>query len=456
MSKLHHYAEIVGEEKIEEIENLGSILSEKSMAHVNATFYGGGVAEMLNTYIPLLNEAGLKTEWRLLKGSREFFNVTKKMHNALQSDKVSFSKQELECYESTLEMNSLISNLNWYDCVVIDDPQPCGLINLYSRESPSLWKPLPEFLRLPILQKKQPWVWRVHIDLSNPNPALWHYLKKFIKNYDAVVVSHLSYATDISRPIFVMPPAIDPLADKNRYLSETQVNKILEKHGIDSKSDVPLVTQVSRFDPWKDPLGVIRAFRKVRKSQKCQLVLIGSMAADDPEGGEVFNRIYRAAQQMKDVTLITAQDDLLVNALQRKSAVVVQKSIREGFGLTVSEALWKGTPVVGGNVGGIPLQIKDGVNGFLVSSDAECADRIEYLLKNPKKAREMGANGRENIRENFLITRLVKDELNLCRAVTGLAGTSSLMNAPQDIFRRLTHVKKLFPFKNIAKFINDV
>ncbi|MFH1246765.1 MAG: glycosyltransferase, partial [Candidatus Micrarchaeota archaeon] len=350
MPKLRHYANIVGEKKIEEIETLGSILSEKSMVHVNATFYGGGVAEMLNAYIPLLNEAGLKTEWRLLKGGREFFNVTKKMHNALQGEKVRFSKDELDCYESTLEMNSLITNLNWYDCVIIDDPQPCGMIKLYSRESPSLWKPLPEFLRLPLLQKKQPWVWRVHIDLSNPNQIVWHYLKKFINCYDAVVVSHLSYAKGIIRPIFIMPPAIDPLADKNRDLSETQVDQILEKHGIDC--NVPLITQVSRFDPWKDPLGVIRAFRKVRKTQKCQLVLIGSMAADDPEGGAVFNRVYRAAQQMKDVTLLTLQDDLLVNALQRKSAVVVQKSIKEGFGLTVSEALWKGTPVVGGKVGG--------------------------------------------------------------------------------------------------------
>ncbi len=454
MPKLHHYADIVGDKKIEEIENLGSILSEKSMAHVNATFYGGGVAEMLNAYIPLLNEAGLKTEWRLLKGSREFFSVTKKMHNTLQGGKASFSKRELECYESTLEMNSMISNLNWYDCVVIDDPQPCGLINLYSRESPSLWKPLPEFLRLPILQKKQPWVWRVHIDLSNPNPVVWRYLRKFIKNYDAVVVSHLSYVKGITRPVFIMPPAIDPLADKNRYLSETQVDAILEKQGIDC--NIPLITQVSRFDPWKDPLGVIQAFRKVRKTQKCQLVLIGSMATDDPEGDQVFNHVYRAAQQMKDVTLLTMQDDLLVNALQRKSAVVVQKSIKEGFGLTVSEALWKGTPVVGGNVGGIPLQIKDGVTGFLVSSDDECADRISYLLKNPKLASEMGAKGRKNIKENFLITRLVKDELNLCRAVTGLAGTSNLLKAPQNLFKRLARVKKQFPFNNIAKFINGV
>ncbi len=453
MRKLRDYEAIVGEEEIDEILALGAKLSEKTVAHVNATFYGGGVAEMLNSYIPLLSQTGLRSEWRLLKGSREFFTVTKKMHNALQGDDLKLTKEDIECYESTLDANAVISNLNYYDCVIIDDPQPCGLISRYSRKSPSIWKPLPEFLRLPVFQKKQPWVWRVHLDLSKPNLETWKYLKPFISEYDAIVVSAKNFRQNIFKPTFVIPPAIDPLSDKNKELTDAQVDKILDRYGVDTTTQI--VTQVSRFDKWKDSLGVIKAFNKARRTVKCQLVLIGSMATDDPEGEKMFNEVYREAQRHKDVTLITLQNDLLVNALQRKSAVVVQKSLREGFGLTVSEALWKGTPVVGGDCGGISTQIDEGVNGFLVSSVEQCADRISYLLKNPKKAAQMGLAGKEKVRKKFLVTRLVRDELNMCFYVISRAEYSRFAKTPKNILSQLKSAQKLFPFKQISKIIQS-
>ncbi|MBI4406568.1 glycosyltransferase [Candidatus Micrarchaeota archaeon] len=449
MRKLRDYEALVGEAQINETLEAGARLSEKTVAHVNATFYGGGVAEMLNSYIPLLNDAGLRTEWRLLKGNREFFTVTKKMHNALQGARVKLTTEDLECYESTLDTNAAISNLNYYDCVVVDDPQPCGLIALYSRKSPSLWKPLPEFLRLPVFQKKQPWVWRVHLDLSNPNLQTWNYLKGFVNQYDAVVVSSKRFRRKTTAPNFVIPPAIDPLSEKNRELTDAQVDKILNKHGIDTTTQI--ITQVSRFDKWKDPLGVIKAFNKVRKEFKCQLVLIGSMATDDPEGEKTFNDVHSEAQKYTDVTLITVQNDLLVNALQRKSAVVVQKSLREGFGLTVSEALWKGTPVIGGDAGGIPTQIENGINGFLVRSIEQCANRIGYLLNNPKKAVQMGLAGREKVRREFLVTRLVRDELKMYTDVISKAEYSRFTKVPKQVLSHLKFAQKFFPFKLISK-----
>ncbi len=450
--RLKDYKGIVGEEQLQEIDALGSKLSEKTMVHVNATFYGGGVAEMLNSYIPLLTQAGLRTEWRLLKGGREFFSVTKKMHNALQGADIKLTKKDVEVYESTLETNAHIINLNWYDCVVIDDPQPCGLISLYTRDSPSIWKPLPDFLKLLSIQATQPWVWRLHIDLSKPNSAVWRYLRKFMHRYEAVVVSHGDFAKGVKKPTFIIPPAIDPLSEKNTELSERKIDRLLSKNGIDPS--IPIIAQVSRFDPWKDPIGVIKAFHKARKNHKCQLVLMGSMAADDPEGEKIFNQVFKVAEQHRDVSLITLQSDLLVNALQRKAAVVLQKSIREGFGLTVSEAMWKGTPVIGSDVGGIPLQIDNGKNGFLVSSVDEAAQRIAYLLENPKKAFEMGANGREKVRQNFLITRLVLDELKMCKQVLSRSAAGALKKAPKQLFDKLLLSGKLLP-KGIEKLVKS-
>ncbi|MFH0971700.1 MAG: glycosyltransferase [Candidatus Micrarchaeota archaeon] len=416
MDQLGKYAQIVGDDHIQKIRDEAASLEGKSFAHVNSTYYGGGVAEMLNSYLPLLYGAGISVEWRLLKGSRDYFTITKKIHNALQGKKETLTPEEIELYESTVKMNSEYSNLKWLDCVIIDDPQPLPLINHYPRTSPAIWKPLPILLELETYQKKQPWVWRVHIDLSTPQKPVFNYLNRFISKYDAVIVSHKKYGNNIKKPQYVIPPAIDPLSEKNRPMKTYEIDRILDQNGIDRK--LPIISQISRFDPWKDPLGVIKAYDRVKKKHKCQLVLLGSHASDDPESEEVFKQVFRIAEKEKNVTLISMHSDLLVNALQRESAVIVQKSLREGFGLTISEALWKGTPVVASNVGGIPLQIDDGKNGFLINSISECADKIEFLLKNPQRAAELGANGHEKVKGNFLITRLALDEIRVLKEMT--------------------------------------
>lgn len=408
---LNKYAGIAGEQVVEEILDLGSELSEKSLVHVNSTYYGGGVAEMLNSYVPLLNHAGLSTEWRLLKGNKEFFLITKKIHNALQGAKETLTEEEKMSFEQTIKLNSEFTNLKWYDCVIIDDPQPVPLITYYSRVSPSLWKPMPEFLGLKSFSKKQPWIWRCHIDLSKPNKATWNYLSKFLTHFNSVIISDEKFKTKLNKPHYIIPPAIDPLSDKNRELKEYEKKRALKCFDLDW--DKPIISQISRFDAWKDPLGVITAFKKIRQKTDCQLVLLGSHASDDPESDEIYQKVVREAQKEKDVHIASIQSDILVNALQRESAVVIQKSLREGFGLTVSEALWKGTPVVGGNVGGIPRQIQNGKNGFLVNDVDECARKTLWLLKNPLLAQKAGEAGREWVRQNFLITRLVKDELQL-------------------------------------------
>ncbi len=459
MKKLDDYASLIGEAGVEEIRQEAEDLEGKSFAHVNATFYGGGVAEMLNSYVPLLNDAGVNTEWRLIKGSKEFFTITKQIHNSLQGGKESLSKEEIDLFEKAVEENSRFMDLKWYDSVVIDDPQPAPLINHYPRTSPAFWKPLPVLLELETYQKKQPWILRMHIDLTASNPKTFKYFKSLAEKYDALVVSKQEYAKNIRKPIFVIPPAIDPFSDKNRELKSYESSRILEKHDIDART--PIVLQVSRFDIWKDPLGVIEAFKLVREKVKCQLILIGSHAADDPESEEVFNQAYKAAEKNKDVTLITLQNDLLVNALQREAAVVIQKSLREGFGLTVSEALWKNTPVVASNVGGIPLQIEDGKNGFLVNNVRECALKTEYLLKNPQIARQMGEHGRAKVMREFLITRLVKDEIELLKEMSRTTHTIKPPRALQqvihafkktpDFLKKGLHLFRLSPSKRNIK-----
>ena len=443
MKRLDKYAEFTGEAQIRELYDLASGLENKSMVHINSTYYGGGVAEMLNSYVPLLNEAGLPTEWRLLKGGREFFTVTKKMHDALQGMKTAFTKKDYETYETNLDNNAEFIKLNWYDLVVIDDPQPCGLITRYSRQSPSFWKPMPIFLKSLNVQKKQPWAWRAHIDLSNPDRKIWAYLARYLQKYDGIILSSKKYSMPVKKPHYFIPPAIDPLSDKNRHMDESEIHRQLEKHDINESK--PLVLQVSRFDKWKDPLGVIRAFKKARSKTGCQLVLIGSMASDDPEGEKIFNEVFREVEKNDDIRLITEQNDLLVNALQRRAAVVVQKSLREGFGLTVSEALWKGTPVVATRVGGIPLQVDDGVNGYLVRGVDDCADRIHFLLTHPAKARELGRNGIQKVRKNFLITRLVKDELELFRRMTASTTEKLLYEQRRKLSSGLELMKKFLP-----------
>jgi len=393
---LNDYKDIIGEESIENIYQEATSLSDKHVEHVNSTFYGGGVAEILNSLTLLMNDVGIKTGWRLLKGNPDFFNVTKKFHNSLQGEDIVLSENKKRVYLETNEVNSIIMHIKSADCIIIHDPQPLPLINFY--------------------KKTQSWIWRCHIDLSEPNKVLWDYLKQFIVKYDSVIVSMEKYRKDdLDKPHEIIAPSIDPLTTKNKFISDPDVKSYLSRFNIEL--DKPIISQISRFDKWKDPLGVINAFKIVKKEIDCKLVLLGSMASDDPEGDTIYNNIMELVKSDKDIIVINFADDYLVNCLQRASDVVIQKSLKEGFGLTVTEALWKGTPVVAGNVGGIPLQVIDGKNGYLVNNVEECADRVVKLLKNKKLREEMGKLGIEHVKNNFLITRHLMDYIRLLKGM---------------------------------------
>jgi len=335
-----------------------------------------------------MNSLGIKTGWRVIQGSPDFFSVTKKMHNALQGAEINLSELKREIYESVVYENAVRNHLD-HDRVIIHDPQPLPMINHY--------------------QKKGPWIWRGHIDLTNPNRELWNYLAPFVERYDAVIVSLEEYAQKLDTPQVFFMPAIDPFSIKNKGLSEAERQQRLDYYDI--PTDLPLVTQISRFDRWKDPEGVIEAFKLAREEVDARLVLLGNVATDDPEGQEVYQSLLDCREER--IIILARQDTALVNALQSRSAVVLQKSIREGFGLTVTEAMWKGTPVIGGNVGGIRYQIEDGVNGFLVSSVEEAAQRIVKLIKDEELRKRMGQRARESVRERFLMIRLLEQYLDL-------------------------------------------
>ncbi len=393
---LENYREIVGDEVIAEIHRKARKLYGKHILHINSTYYGGGVAEILSCLVPLMNDVGVEADWRILHGTPDFFMITKKFHNALQGGEINLTEIKKQLYLQINECFSTFCHIN-HDCVIIHDPQPLPLIKFY--------------------KKRQPWVWRCHVDLSSPNEELWEFLKNFTLRYDVVVVSSEKFKKrDLPVEQRVIHPAIDPLSPKNMEISDRIISKYLKKFRI--PLDKPLITQISRFDKWKDPEGVIEVFKLVRKEIDCRLVLCGNMAADDPEGYQIYERVRRKAKRLiekKDVILITSENNILVNALQRSSAVIIQKSIKEGFGLTVTEALWKGTPVVASNVGGISLQIKDGENGFLVDpyDTRGFADRIISILQNPEIAEKTGKAGKEVVRRNFLITKLLSDYLDL-------------------------------------------
>lgn len=393
--KLNDYKKIVGNDIVNEIRRKAKKFSKKHILCVNSTYQGGGVAELLNTIVILFNNVGIDVGWRILHGTPYFFNVTKKFHNALQGDEINLSEKKKKIYYETNRRFSTFTHIN-HDLVIIHDPQPLPLIDFY--------------------EKKQPWIWRCHIDLSAANPEAWNYLEKFIKKYDHFVVSKEDYEKNISVPQTVIHPAIDPLSEKNRPLSAKFIHKYLKKHDINL--NIPIVSQISRFDKWKDPMGVIKTFEIARKKANCQLVLLGSLATDDPEGHIIFKEIEQAvlkSKYKKDIKLILIDDDILVNCLQRASAVVMQKSIKEGFALTVAEALYKETPVIASNIGGIPLQIINGENGFLHNPDdyEGFADSIVRLLGDKKLRTKLGKHGKEYIKKNFLITRLMLDWLNL-------------------------------------------
>jgi trehalose synthase len=402
MKRLEEYRGIVPDAIIADLHRRASKLYDRHVVHVNSTAQGGGVAEMLYTLIPLMNDVGVDCGWRVLVGGSDFFNVTKSFHNGIQGEPLGLTDQKKRIYTEANENFAAYTHFDAHDAVIIHDPQPLPMIRFY--------------------KKRQPWIWRCHIDLTEPDPELWEFLKGYIMRYDLVIVSHEQYLRpDLDVEQRVINPAIDPLNQKNIDLPEETVAKYIGRFGI--PLDKPLVTQVSRFDKWKDPEGVVEVFRRVLEQVDCRLVLAGNMATDDPEGIEMFERVKASAANLIDegklITLIGASD-IEINALQRVSAVILQKSLREGFGLTVSEAMWKGTPVVASAVGGIPLQVIDGETGFLVNPTDydQCANRIVTLLKDPGLSAELAARGKEHVRENFLITRLLGHYLELLRDLT--------------------------------------
>ena len=388
LARLEDYEPHIGGETLKRLRIKAERLLGARVAHVNSTFYGGGVAELLSSLTLLMSDAGLVTEWRAILGRPDYFSITKKMHNALQGAEINLTELKMEIYEQVAYENSVRNSLD-HDFVVIHDPQPLPLIMHY--------------------KKHGPWIWRCHLELSNPNRKLWDYLSLFIERYDAVVLSLPEYHQQLKTPQLFFPPTIDPFTTKNKELSEEEIEERLAHYKI--PTDRPLVVQISRFDRWKDPEGVIQAFKLARREVDCTLVLLGDIATDDPEGEEVYRSLLNAREER--LIILSAQDSALVNALQRRAAVVLQKSIREGFGLTVTEAMWKGAPVIGGNVGGIRHQIEDGANGFLVSSVEQAAARIVQLLKDKSLRRRVGAAAHETVRQKFLLPHSLEHYLDL-------------------------------------------
>lgn len=395
MNSLEDYRPIIGNDVYADIHRRARRLYPKHYVHINSTYAGGGVAEMLQSLIPLMNNTGIDTGWRVLAGNADFFNTTKKFHNGLQGEDVNLTEVKKHLYVTQNEDFSTYTHVT-HDCVVVHDPQPLPLVTFY--------------------KKKQPWVWRCHIDITHPNQELWDFLAEFVIRYDVMIISNEQYRKDLPIEQRVFPPAIDPLSSKNMDLAPMLVRKNLDRFGV--KTDKPLLVQISRFDKWKDPLGVVRAFIKVRQEVDCRLVLCGSMASDDPEGEVIYRQVEEEARpylESGDLILIQYESNVLVNALQRSATVLLQKSLREGFGLTVTEGLWKAKPVVSTRVGGIPLQIQDGVGGRLVEpgDDDSFAEAILQVLRDPEWAAEMGRRGKETVREKFLMTRLMSDYLDL-------------------------------------------
>lgn len=394
---LEEYKPILGDKKIAEIRILADRLVGKRVCHVNSTSYGGGVAEILHSLVPLMRAVGLDVEWQVIKGSPEFFSITKSMHNGLQGMQLNLTEEMKKTYLLFNEVNSKGLVLN-HDFVVIHDPQPAPIISYYHPEPGE-------------------WIWRCHLDLSHPNRPVLDFILPFLLQYSTLIFTMAQYVPELlkSKDIAIFPPSIDPLSAKNNPLQDTEITSILSKYDVDPER--PVVTQVGRFDPWKDALGAVDVYRIVKKKlPQLQLLLIAIMAPDDPEAWTYYEKVARYAGEDYDIHLLTdliGVRDTEVNAFQRASDVVLQMSKREGFGLTVAEALWKEVPVVGRDAGGIPLQVRNGETGFLVQTVEEASEKTLYLLTHVEEAREMGKKGREHIKQNFLITRLLEDYLRL-------------------------------------------
>lgn len=393
LRKLTDYRGIVGNKKVAEIYRKARKIRKKHILHISSTPYGGGVAEILRSAVPLMNDVGIDVGWRTMVGSPDFFRTTKKFHNALQGDAIALTHKKIRLFEETNQVFSKFTHLD-HDLVVVHDPQPLPIIKFY--------------------RKKQPWMWRCHIDLSRPNQKLWDYLKDFVLLYDMVIYQMEEFAVHgVPGNYRVIKPSIDPLSMKNMPIPKSTINKYIKKAGVDPKR--PIISQVSRFDKWKDQIGVLRVFDRIRREMDCQLLLVGDVALDDPEGQEMYEQLHADVKGREDVRVIVGAHDIMVNVVQRASDVVLQKSTREGFGLTVSEALWKETPVVASNVGGIPSQVIEGENGHLVDpyDYNDAAKKVMDLLSDKHMRDEMGIKGRQHVKENFLITRLIEDWIGL-------------------------------------------
>jgi trehalose synthase len=401
--EIEDYREIIGDEKINELKNLAKTLKNKKIMHVNATAYGGGVAELLKAQIPLMQSLGMDMDWYVISAKPEFYDVTKMFHNTLQGKAGVLSFEQENIYLEEIRFNAEDDIFSEYDYVIIHDPQPLALIDY-------------------VKNKKGKWIWRCHIDTSSPNEEVWNFIYPYIENYDAVIFTSDEFVNqdaDFKNLTFI-PPSIDPLSPKNTPISEQRISEILSLYNIDENR--PLITQVSRFDPWKDPMGIIEIYREIKANQLkynlngLQLLLAGSMANDDPEGWQIYEQILRKAGEDYDIKVYSnfhGVSDEQIKAFQQASDVVFQKSLKEGFGLTVAEAMWKGKPVIGGKVGGIKLQIADGVNGFLVSSIQEATETTLYLLQNPEVSNQMGRAAKQTVKEKFLTTREIEDYMLL-------------------------------------------
>ena len=407
---LESYRTVVGAQVLDELLLLADRVRHRRLQHINSTSVGGGVAEILSRMVPLLRDLGIDTRWDVIKGNQAFFAVTKAFHNALHGGDEVISKEMLQVFRDTTEMN--LRDFDAFgDVVMVHDPQPVGLITQRSAVGGR-------------------WLWRCHIDISTPDPRVWGFLKQYVSQYDASIFSMPDFAQRLSIPQFMVPPSIDPLSDKNRDLSDAEVQAVVERYELDPER--PIVTQISRFDRLKDPLGVLEAYRLVRRRHDCQLLLAGGGATDDPEGQEVLQEVKEAAGDDRDIHVIELPpfSDLDINALVRGSTVVIQKSIKEGFGLTVTEALWKRKPVIGGAVGGIRLQLLNGVTGFLVHSPEGTANRIIELLADREMREAIGDAGHRYVKDNFLTTRHIRDYLLLMLAIENKDTDLSLLTNP--------------------------
>ncbi len=401
MNPLDEYAQFVGPDVIEHLRQLAAPLQGKTIVHVNSTRVGGGVAEILDKLVPLTRDLGVDAHWEVISGENEFYQCTKHMHNALQGNQTRIPASLLRAYQDTNEANAerLRPLLEEADFVTIHDPQPAALL----AHCPN---------------RKGRWIWRCHIDASHPYRPVWKFLRQFVLAYDASIFSLPDFTQALPHPQYIIPPSIDPLSEKNVDLPQHEIEAVFRRFGLDPER--PLVAQISRYDRFKDPLGVIRAYQLAKKFlPRLQLVLAGGGASDDPEGNVVLEEVRTAAADDPDihVLLLAPDEHRTINALQRAADIVLQKSTREGFGLTVTEAMWKGKPVIGGDTGGIRLQVIDHHTGFLVNTPEGAALRIRYLLHQHERVQEMGRKAREFVRENFLLTRQLRENLTLMVAL---------------------------------------